>query len=217
MYRRITTGIVERGKTRDFLDAMRQARDHQLERGIRARTAVWGSVTGQTNSVLITSDFNTLDELEKFTDLAAENASFAQIRRAVRSNMVFDASEVSIHRLSFHSEGLISSEEATEPRRYMRILSGDVLAGKHRDFVMSISQALQYQADRGIDATTSLWSSMTGATNGVSIVAEFDTLAELEKFDELAVRDAEFARLRAASRESMVFLTSNVQLLRNLL
>jgi hypothetical protein len=58
---------------------------------------------------------------------------------------------------------------------------------------------------------------MTGHTSGVSIVAEFDSLAELEKFDEMAVRDSEFGRLRAATRASMVFLTSETQLMRNLL
>ena len=217
MYRRSVTGIVERGKTRDFLAAMQESVRHQEERGIRARTTVWGAVSGQTNGVLIASDFSALDELDKFMELTSQDASFAQIRRAVRSQMVYDASQVSIQRLAYHSEGLISSEDATAPRHFMRTLSGDVQPGRHREFVMSVSQALEYQADRGIDATTSVWSAVTGTTNGVSIIAEFDSLGELEKFDEMAVRDAEFARLRAASRESMVFLTSHVQLLRNLL
>lgn len=217
MYRRVLTGVVERGKTREFLEAMKVARDHQEERGIRARTAVWGALTGQNNSVLITSDFNTLEELEKFTELTALDARFAEIRRAVRSNMVYDASQVSIYRLAYHSEGLITSEDATAPRRYMRILSGDVQPGKHRDFVHSISRALEYQKQRGIDATTSVWSALTGPTNGVAIVAEFDTFAELEKFEEMAAQDAEFAALRRETRETMVFLTSQVQLYRNLL
>lgn len=217
MYRRVVTGIIAQGKTREFLAAMRESSDHQKERGIRARTAVWGAMTGQTNGVLIASDFNTLDELEKFTDLATEDSKFAAIRRAVRTQMVYDASEVSIHRLSYHSEGLISSEEATEPRHYMRTLSGEVQPGHHRDFVMSVSQALEYQKQRGIDAQTSVWSAMTGATSAVEIVAEFDSMAELEKFDELAVRDAEFGKHRAATRASMVFLTSQVDLMRNLM
>ncbi len=217
MYRRIITGIVERGRTREFLEAMRAARDHQAERGIRARTAVWSALTGPTNFVLITSDFNTLEELEKFTELSALDAQFAEIRRAVRSNMVYEASQVSIHRLAYHSEGLISSEDATAPRRYMRTLAGDVQPGKHREFVMSISQALEYQKQRGIDATTSVWSAVTGSTNGVTIVAEFDSFAELEKFEEMAAQDAQFAALRRATRETMVFLTSQVQLYRNLL
>jgi len=195
---------------------MRESSEHQEGRGIRARTTVWGAMTGQTNGVLIASDFNTLDELEKFTDLAATDASFASVRRAVRTEMV-DASEVDIQRLSYHSDGLISSEEATAPRHYMRTLSGDVRPGHHREFVMAISHALEYQKQRGIDATTSVWSSVTGATSGVSIVAEFDSLAELEKFDDMAVKDAEFARLRKASREARGFLTSEVVIMRNLL
>lgn len=217
MYRRILTGIIAQGKTREFLAAMRESSEHQEERGIRARTAVWGAMTGQTNSVLIASDFNTLDELEKFTELATNDASFAVVRRAVRSQMIYEASNVGIHRLAYHSEGMISSEDATAPRHYMRTLVGDVQPGRHREFVMSISQALEYQKEHGINAVTSVWSAMTGATNGVSVVAEFDTLAELEKFDHMAVQDEEFAKLRRGSRESMVFLTSRVQLMRNLL
>lgn len=216
MYRRVMTGIIDRGKTRAFLAAMLEAANHQESRGIRARTAVWGSMTGQTNGVLIASDFNTLEELEKFTDLATEDSRFAEVRRAVRSQMVYEATEVSIHRLSYHSEGLISSEEATRPRRYMRTLTGEVQPGHHREFVMSVSDALEYQKKRGIDATTSVWAAITGGTNEVSIVGEFDTLAELERFDEMAAQDEEFARLRKATRESMVFLTSHVDLMRNL-
>lgn len=217
MYRRILTGIIAQGRTKAFLEAMRENARHQEERGIRARISVWGAMTGQTNSVLIASDFNTLDELEKFSDLVTEDSSFARIRRAVRSEMVFEASEVNIQRLSYHSEGLISSEDATAPRRYMRILTGEVQPGHHREFVMAISQALEYQKERGIDAQTSVWSSLTGTTSSVSIIAEFDTLDALERFDEMAVRDAEFGRLRAATRASMVFLTSHVDLKRNLM
>jgi hypothetical protein len=217
MYRRILSGIIDQGKTSTFLAAMREANEHQEVRGIRARTTVWGAMTGQTNGVLIASDFNTMEDLERFTELAAEDARFATVRRAVRTQMIYDASEVSIHRLSYHSEGLISSEDATAPRRYMRTLDGEVQPGRHREFVMSISQALDYQKQRGIDATTSVWSAVTGQTSAVSIVAEFDSLAELEKFDDMATQDAEFGRLRKASRETMVFLTSEVNLLRNLL
>jgi hypothetical protein len=174
-------------------------------------------MTGQTNSVLIAADFNTLDELEKFQEMAAIDTAFANVRRAVREQMVYHSSQVSIQRLSYHSEGLISSEEATAPRRYMRTLAGEVQPGHHREFVLSISQALDYQKQRGIDATTSVWSSVTGATSGVQIVAEFDSLAELERFDELSQQDTEFARLRKATRQTMVFSTSHVQIMRNLL
>jgi hypothetical protein len=216
MYRRILTGIIERGQTGPFLAAMRESGRHQDERGIRARTTVWGSISGQTSGVLIASDFNSLEELEKFTEMVAKDSSFATLRREVRSKMVYDESEVSIHRLDYHSEGLISSEDATAPRRYMRTLDGDVAPGRKRDFIHSIAQALEFQKARGINATTSVWSAVTGATNGVSIVAEFDTFGELERFDQMAAEDREFARLRAATRESMVFLTSRVHLMRSL-
>lgn len=217
MYRRLLSGIIAQGKTRDFLDGMRQANTYQLERGIRARTAVWGAMTGQNNRVVIAADFNLLEDLERWTDLATEDANFAQLRRGVRAHMVYEDSDVSIHRLAYHSEGLMTSEDATEPRKFMRILSGEVQPGHHREFVLSVSQALDYQKKRGIDAHTSVWSAMTGHTSGVSIVGEFDSLAELEKFDEMAAQDAEFGRLRAATRASMVFLTSETQLMRNLM
>ena len=217
MYRRNFTGVIDQGKTRSFLAAMREARDHQDDRGIRARTTIWGAMTGSTNHVLIASDFDTLDELEKFTEISATDTAFANVRRAVREQMIYHSAQVSIHRLAYHSEGLISSEEATAPRKFMRTLTGEVQAGHHREFVYSISAALEYQKQRGIEATTSVWSSVTGGTSGVSIVAEFASMSELEQFDELAQQDTEFARLRKATRESMVFLTSQVQLMRNLL
>ncbi|MBK6320534.1 MAG: hypothetical protein IPI33_07800 [Dehalococcoidia bacterium] len=217
MYRRILVGVVAQGQTRDFLSAMREANTFQTERGIRARTAVWGAMTGQNNSVVIAADFNTLEDLEKWTDLATEDSRFAIVRREVRSAMIYEDSEVSILRLAYHSEGLMTSEDATAPRKYMRVLHGDVKPGSHREFVLSVSVALDYQKQRGIDAHTSVWSKMTGHTSGVSIVAEFDSLGELEKFDEMAVTDAEFGRLRAATRASMVFLTSETQLMRNLM
>ena len=94
MYRRILTGMIERGKTAAFLEAMRANIRHQDERGIRARTTVWGAMTGLTNSVVIASDFNTLEDLERFTDLATEDASFASVRKAVRSQMIYDAPHV---------------------------------------------------------------------------------------------------------------------------
>ncbi len=217
MFRRILSGVVAQGKTRDFLIAMREAGDFQMERGIRARNAVWGAMTGQNNAVVITADFNTLEDLERWTDLSTNDARFAVVRRSVATHLVYESSKVSIHRLAYHSEGLMTSEDATAPRKYMRVLSGEVQPGHHREFVLSVSVALDYQKQRGIDAHTSVWSAMTGHTSGVSIVAEFDSLAELEKFDEMAVTDSEFGRLRAATRASMVFLTSETQLMRNLI
>ncbi len=94
MYRRNFTGVIAQGKTAEFLAAMREARDHQDDRGIRARTCIWGAMTGQTNHVLIASDFNTLEDLEKFTELAALDAMFASVRRAVRQQMVDESAQV---------------------------------------------------------------------------------------------------------------------------
>ena len=88
MYRRIFAGIIDQGKTASFLEAMREARTHQEQRGIRARTTIWGSMTGQTNAVVIASDFNTMEDLERFADLSSEDASFAAVRRGVRTNML---------------------------------------------------------------------------------------------------------------------------------
>ncbi len=118
MYRRILTGVIAQGKTRDFLAAMAVASTYQTERGIRARTAIWGAMTGQNNSVVIAADFNTLDDLEKWTDLSTEDSRFAVVRRDVRAHMVYEGSEVAILRLAYHSEGLMTSEDATAPRRY---------------------------------------------------------------------------------------------------
>ncbi len=216
MYRRVFRGMIERGKTSEFLIAMRSNIEHQDERGIRARTAIWAAMTGQTNEVFIATDFNTLDDLERYTELAAKDSSFADVRRAVRSLMVYHGSSVLIQRLSFHSEGLISAEEATAPRHFRRTLSGETLPGMQRQFVHSIAQALEFQRQRGVDATTSVWTSLTGSTNAISIDAEFDTLGELQKFDDMAATDSDFAALRRATREAMEFHTTSVQLLRNL-
>ncbi len=96
-------------------------------------------------------------------------------------------------------------------------MTGEVLPGKGREFTLSLTEALQYQAERGIDATTSVWSTLSGGTNSVAIDAEFDSMAELERFEDLALQDAEFARFRRATRETMVFLSTHVELMRNLL
>ena len=99
----------------------------------------------------------------------------------------------------------------------MRLMTGEVLPGRGREFVLSISEALRYQAERGVDATTSVWSALSGGTNAIAIVGEFDSMAELQRFDELALQDAEFSGLRRATRETMAFLTTHVDLMRNLL
>ena len=217
MYRRLLEGIVDRGRTRDLLKATEIAVAHQGERGIRARTAVWAAMTGQTNTALIAMDFNTLEDLERMSDLSVEDSQFAGVWDAVLETMVPEQTTVAIQRLAFHSQGLISAEEATAPRHFMRIMTGDVLPGRHREFVLSISEALTYQTERGVDATTSVWSSLSGGTNSIAIVGEFDSMTELQEFDDMALQDAEFARLRRATRETMAFLTTHVDLMRNLL
>ena len=217
MYRRLMRGVVERGRTPDFLEAARLAIEHQDNRGVRARTAVWAAMTGTTNAVSIVMDFNTLEELERLDDLASQDSQFAGVWASVEGHLLPARTNASIHRLSYHSEGLISAEEATAPRRFLRLMTGEVLPGKGREFVLSLSEALRYQADRGVDATTSVWTALSGGTNAIAIAGEFDSMAELERFDDLAMRDAEFARFRRATREAMAFLTTHVELLRNVL
>ena len=217
MYRRLIQGIVERGRTAALLEATRTAVDHQGDRGIRARTALWAAMTGQTNAISIATDFNTLEGLETLSELSAQDAQFAAVWADVESQLVPARVTASIHRLAYHSDGLISAEEATAPRHFMRLMTGEVLPGRGREFVLSISEALRYQAERGVDATTSVWSALSGGTNAIAIVGEFDSMAELQRFDELALQDAEFSGLRRATRETMAFLTTHVDLMRNLL
>ncbi len=217
MYRRLIRGIVERGQTGALLGAARVAIEHQENRGISARTAIWAAMTGPTNAISIVMDFNTLEELERLNDLAAQDAQFAAIWADVERHLLPGHTNASIHRLSYHSEGLISAEEATAPRRFLRLMTGEVLPGKGREFVVSLSEALRYQAERGVDATTSVWTALSGGTNAIAIAGEFDSMAELERFDDLALQDAEFARFRRATREAMAFLTTHVELMRNVL
>ena len=217
MYRRLIHGIVERGQTGALLGAARTAIEHQDNRGIRARTALWAAMTGTTNAVSIVMDVNTLEELERWNELAVQDAQFAGIWADVERHLLPGHTNASIHRLSYHSEGLISAEEATAPRRFLRLMTGEVLPGKGREFVVSLAEALRYQGERGVDATTSVWTALSGGTNAIAIAGEFDSMAELERFDDLALQDAEFARFRRATREAMAFLTTHVELMRNVL
>ena len=217
MYRRLIHGIVERGQTGALLGAARTAIEHQDNRGISARTALWAAMTGPTNAVSIVMDVNTLEELERWNELAVQDAQFAGIWADVERHLLPGHTNASIHRLSYHSEGLISAEEATAPRRFLRLMTGEVLPGKGREFVVSLAEALQYQSEKGVDATTSVWTALSGGTNAIAIAGEFDSMAELERFDDLALQDAEFARIRRATREAMAFLTTHVELMRNVL
>ena len=47
-------------------------------------------------------------------------------------------------------------------------------------------------------------------------MAEFEDLRELEQFEELAAQDQEFAKLRRAVREAMVFDSAVINIYRNL-
>ena len=217
MYRRLISGIVERGQTAQLLSAARVAIEHQQNRGISSRTAVWTAMTGPTNAISLVMDFNTLEELERLSDLVTQDARFAGIWADVERHLLPGRTDASIHRLAYHSEGLISAEEATAPRRFLRLMTGEVLPGKNREFVLSLAEALQYQAERGIDATTSAWTALSGGTNAIAIAGEFDSMSELERFDDLALQDSEFARFRRATREAMAFLTTHVELMRNVL
>ena len=217
MYRRLIHGIVERGQTGALLGAARTAIEHQDNRGISARTALWAAMTGPTNAISIVMDVNTLEELERWNELAVQDAQFAGIWADVDRHLLPGHTNASIHRLSYHSEGPISAEEATAPRRLLRLMTGEVLPGKGREFVVSLAEALRYQGERGVDATTSVWTALSGGTNAIAIAGEFDSMAELERFDDLALQDAEFARIRRATREAMAFLTTHVELMRNVL
>ncbi|MEE9277773.1 MAG: hypothetical protein V3V06_05135 [Dehalococcoidia bacterium] len=99
---------------------------------------------------------------------------------------------------------------------YRRVLTGQVAAGEHGEFLAAVEAALEYQAQRGIDARFSVWDSITGPANQVEIISEFDTLSELEQFEELVAQDQTFAELRARVRESMVFETTEITLYRSL-
>ena len=97
MYRRLIQGIVERGRTAALLEATRTAVDHQGDRGIRARTALWAAMTGQTNAISIATDFNTLEGLETLSELSAQDAQFAAVWADVESQLVPARVTASIH------------------------------------------------------------------------------------------------------------------------
>jgi hypothetical protein len=141
---------------------------------------------------------------------------FAKIRGQVRMNMTFE-SDVHLWRLAFNSDGSITSESTTAPRRFLRMLTGEVQPGKHVEFVRSLQTALEYQDAKGIDTNTSIWRAVTGKNAAAVITSEFDSLAELEKFEDLVAHDASFAGLRRATRSAMVFGTAQVALYRRLL
>ena len=97
---------------------------------------------------------------------------------------------------------------------YRRVLTGQVAPGRHQEFLSAVEAALEYQSARGIEAKFSVWDSITGPSNRVEIIAEFDNLLELEQFEELAAQDQRFADLRRAVREAMLFASTEIAIYR---
>ncbi|PZC41565.1 MAG: NIPSNAP protein [Chloroflexi bacterium] len=97
---------------------------------------------------------------------------------------------------------------------YRRVLTGQVAPGKHGEFLAAVEAALDYQAQRGIEADFAVWDSITGPASQVEIVASFDSMQELEQFEELAAQDQTFSDLRRRVRQAMVFDSASVQIFR---
>lgn len=99
---------------------------------------------------------------------------------------------------------------------YRRVLTGQVAPGRHGDFLRAVEEALEYQSRRGIEARFSVWDAISGPASQVEIIAEFESLQELEQFEELAAQDHRFAQMRRAVREAMVFDSTTIAIYRNL-
>ena len=99
---------------------------------------------------------------------------------------------------------------------YRRVLTGQVAPGQHGKFLAAVEEALEYQSQRGIDADYSVWDSLTGSTSEVEIISEFESLTELEAFEDLSAQDQRFSELRSKVMQSMVFESASVQLYRRL-
>lgn len=99
---------------------------------------------------------------------------------------------------------------------YRRVLVGQVAPGKHGEFLTAVTAALDYQRQRGIDADFAVWNSITGPASQVEIVAHFDSMEELEQFEELAAQDQTFSDLRQRVRQAMIFDSASVQIFRRL-
>lgn len=97
---------------------------------------------------------------------------------------------------------------------YRRVLTGQVAPGRHGDFLRAVEEALEYQAARGIEARFSVWDAISGPASRVEIISEFDSLQELEQFEELAAQDQRFAQMRRAVREAMVFESAEISIYR---
>jgi hypothetical protein len=97
---------------------------------------------------------------------------------------------------------------------YRRVITGIIHPGRHEEFLQAVREASSYQEQKGVQATTSLWFSITGEINGFALVSEFDSLSELEKFDNLAADDGRFAELRRRAMSPVVFGTAETELQR---
>jgi len=99
---------------------------------------------------------------------------------------------------------------------YRRVLTGQIAPGKHGEFLAAVEEALDYQAKRGINARFDVWDAITGLASEVEIVSEFDSMQELEQFEEMAAQDQTFANMRRRVREAMIFDSTQIQLYRRL-
>ena len=99
---------------------------------------------------------------------------------------------------------------------YRRVLTGQVAPGQHGEFLAAAQAAFDYQAARGIEADFAIWDSISGPASEVEIVAQFDSMQELEQFEELAAQDQTFSDLRRRVRQAMVFESASVQIFRRL-
>ena len=99
---------------------------------------------------------------------------------------------------------------------YRRVLTGQVAPGEHGKFLAAVDAALDYQAQRGIQAKYSVWDAITGHASEVEIISEFESLMELDQFEELSSQDHEFATLRSRVMQSMVAGSASVQLSRRM-
>ncbi len=100
---------------------------------------------------------------------------------------------------------------------YLRVFSGQIQPGQHAAFLAAVEAAVDYQQQRGIRIRTTVWNALTGDPNRVTIDGEFQSLQDLETFEELVAQDQQFAELRAAVRRAMVFETSTITLYRKML
>ena len=100
---------------------------------------------------------------------------------------------------------------------YRRVFGGQVAPGKHGEFLGAVQGVLDYQRQRGVAAQYSVWNSITGEANYVEVVSEFDSLLELEQFEEMVAQDQEFANMRSRVRQAMVFESADITLYRRMI